>query len=127
MDYGVTVDLPSTWLKYKKGLCDGCVAGCCSLPVEVDKDDLLRMGLASPDEVGGSLKKVARRLEAEGITVSFRAKTGLFILAQASNAACIFLDKKSLCTIYEKRPKVCREFPNIGPRPGYCPCIKKKD
>ena len=114
-------DRPSTWLKYRPGLCEGCWAGCCSLPVEVSAGDLLRMGLIGEDEVRGSLKKVARRLERQGVVKSFRSATGLFTLEQKPHGDCVFLGSDRLCTIYEKRPDVCRQFPSIGPRPGYCP------
>ncbi|NBX69447.1 MAG: YkgJ family cysteine cluster protein [Proteobacteria bacterium] len=121
----VNFDLPSTWVKFRPSLCDGCTSLCCSLPLEIDKYDLLKLELISEDEFHGSLKKVARRLESEGIVKSFRASTGLFIMGQQTSGECIFLNSEKRCSVYEKRPRVCREFPKIGPRPGYCPCIKK--
>lgn len=121
----VNFDLPSTWVKFRPSLCVGCTSLCCSLPLEVDQEDLLRLGLMTEDEVEGSLKKVARRLQSEGKIRSFRASTGLFMMAQKQNGECIFLNDKKQCSVYENRPRVCREFPTIGPRPGYCPCIKK--
>jgi Fe-S-cluster containining protein len=103
-------------------MCEGCFAGCCTLPLEVSAFDLIRLGLVSEDEAAASLKKVARRLSKEGIIRSYHAKSGLFIVEQRRGRDCIFLDEKSrLCTVYEKRPEVCRTFPKIGPRPGYCP------
>ena len=125
MSQSVNFDLPSTWMRFRPSLCEGCLALCCSLPLEVDKQDLLQLGLISEDEVEGSLKKVAKRLQSEGLIKSFRAGTGLFTLAQKLDGGCIFLDKDRRCSVYEKRPRVCREFPKIGPKPGYCPCIKK--
>jgi Fe-S-cluster containining protein len=84
------------------------------------------MGLISEDEAQGSLKRAARRLADEGIVVSFRARTGLFILSQRQNGDCIFLGETDrLCTIYDKRPDTCRNFPEVGPRPGYCPAQRK--
>lgn len=121
----VNFDLPSTWVKFRPSLCDGCTSLCCSLPLEVDQEDLLRLGLITEDEVEGNLKKVARRLQSEGKIRSFRASTGLFTIAQKQNGECIFLNDKKQCSVYENRPRVCRDFPAIGPRPGYCPCIKK--
>lgn len=121
----VNFDLPSTWVKFRPSLCDGCTSLCCSLPLEVDQEDLLRLGLITEDEVEGNLKKVARRLQSEGKIRSFRASTGLFMIAQKQNGECIFLNDKKQCSVYENRPRVCRDFPAIGPRPGYCPCIKK--
>ena len=121
----VNFDLPSTWVKFRPSLCQGCLALCCSLPLEVDKDDLLRLELISEDEYSGSLKKVAKRLQANKLIKNFRAATGLFTIAQKMDGTCLFLSESNQCTVYEKRPRVCRDFPKIGPRPGYCPCIKK--
>lgn len=122
---GVNFDFPSTWVKFRPSLCEGCTSLCCSLPLEIDKEDLHRLGLISEDELQGSLKKVARRLQSEGVVKSFRAGTGLFIMAQQNSGECIFLNSEKRCSVYDKRPRVCREFPKIGPKPGYCPCIKK--
>ena len=72
----VHFDRLSTWTKFKPSLCEGCRALCCFLPLEVDKQDLLKLGLISEDEFQGSLKKVAKRLQSEGWVKSFRAATG---------------------------------------------------
>jgi len=117
----VDIARPSTWVPFKPSLCEGCFAGCCTLPVEVNAADLLRMGLANEDETRGSLKKLARRLASEGRIVSFRARSGLFILTQKPNGDCVYLDANRKCQIYAKRPDTCRNFPTIGPRSGYCP------
>lgn len=95
------------------------------MPVEVKVSDLLRLGLVTEDEVQGSIKKVAKRLIREGYVASYRQGTDLFMLAQKANRDCQFLHEKTrLCTVYDKRPDVCRDFPSIGPRPNYCPCFK---
>jgi Fe-S-cluster containining protein len=106
-------------------MCRDCNANCCTMPVEVKAEDLLRLGLIGEDEVRASPKKVFNRLAKQGILKSFRASTGLFMLVQKSNDDCIFLGPDRLCTVYDKRPGVCREFPSIGPRPGFCPKNKK--
>lgn len=113
--------VPSTWRKYRKGMCEGCWAGCCTLPVEVSAVDLIRLELITEDEASISLKQVAKRLLKEKIIQSYSAKTGIFVLAQIAGRDCLFLDKDRRCTVYEKRPAVCRAFPKIGPRPGFCP------
>jgi Fe-S-cluster containining protein len=119
-------DKPSTWARYKTGMCKNCWAGCCTMPVEVSSADLIQMGLSDEEEAAGSLKKLAKRLETAGIVKTFRTATGVFILSQRPNNDCYFLDSKTrLCTIYEKRPNVCRQFPFIGARPGYCPTGEK--
>ncbi len=121
------VGKPSTWIRFRPSLCDDCTGGCCTLPVEVTASDLLRLKVISEDEAVGSLKRPAQRLKKEKIVQSFRAATGLFILAQAPNGACVFLDKSRRCTVYEDRPDVCRKFPTIlGPRVGFCPHEKKR-
>jgi Fe-S-cluster containining protein len=113
---------PSEWIKYRAGMCEGCWGGCCTLPVEASAADLIRLGLITEDEAAASLKKVARRLEREGLIQAFVQRTQLFVLQQRAGRDCIFLHpKKRLCTVYDRRPEVCRQFPRIGPRPGYCP------
>jgi uncharacterized protein len=93
------------------------------MPVEVKIEDLIRLGVVQEDEAKGSIKKLVSNLKKKGVISSYRQHTGLFMLVQKANRDCIFLDSQSrLCTVYEKRPEVCREFPRIGPRPGYCPC-----
>lgn len=119
------VGRPGTWMRYRPSLCEGCRAHCCQLPVEVSPSDLVRMGLATPDETTGSIKKLGRRLIKEGVIKSFRARSRLFILEQKQNEDCYFLGADRLCTIYDKRPEVCRNFPDVGPRPGYCPSRRK--
>lgn len=119
------VDRPSTWKFYRKEMCQGCWGGCCTMPVEVRLSDLIRLGLTDEDEAAGSIRKLAKRLIKEGSVASYRQGTDLFMLAQKANRDCLFLDENRLCKVYEKRPDVCRRFPAIGPRPGYCPGFKK--
>lgn len=97
------------------------------MPVEIRASDLIRLGLASEDEVMGSIKKLAKRLIKDGIIQSYRQGTEFFMLSQKANRDCLFLDTTTrLCTVYDKRPDTCREFPSIGPRPGYCPGANTK-
>jgi Fe-S-cluster containining protein len=124
-DNGPDIDRPSTWIKFGKGLCTGCKSLCCCLPVEADAADLVRLGLISQDEATGSPKKIARRLMAAGLVRHFRARSGLFTLSQQADGACVFLSRERLCTVYDRRPGVCRRFPEIGPRPGFCPSRPK--
>jgi Fe-S-cluster containining protein len=96
------------------------------MPVEVRLSDLIRLGLVGEDEAAGSMRKLAKRLIKEGSVSSYRQGTDLFMLTQKANRDCLFLDEKTrLCKVYEKRPDVCRQFPAIGPRPGYCPGSRK--
>lgn len=92
------------------------------MPVEIKLSDLIRLGVATEDEAQTSIKKLAKRLMKEGIIVSYRSGTEFFMLSQKANRDCLYLDSKTrLCTVYEKRPDTCRQFPSIGPRPGFCP------
>lgn len=122
----VDKDKPWTWKSYKNGMCDGCYGSCCTMPVEVHGEDLVRLGVLSQDDLDRSIKKAAKKLIKEGWVRTFRSETELFQLQSRPNGDCIFLDTKTrLCTRYEKRPGVCREFPKIGPRPGFCPVVPK--
>ena len=115
---------PSSWKQYKNGMCEGCWAGCCTLPLEVSAFDLIRLELITEDEAAQSLKKAAKKLMKQGYVQSYHANSGIFIIEQRAGRDCIFLDDKTRrCTVYEKRPEVCRTFPKIGPRPGFCPQI----
>ena len=120
--------VPSSWKPYKKGMCEGCWAGCCTLPLEVSAFDLIRLEVITEDEAAASLKKAAKKLMKAGIIQSYHANSGLFIIEQRYGRDCIFLGEKDRrCTVYEKRPEVCRTFPKIGPRPGWCPEKKITD
>lgn len=116
---------PSTWVPYKKGMCDGCWSGCCTLPVEVSAADLIRLELITEEEAAISLKDVGKKLSKQGILQDYKLKEQLFILEQRHGRDCIFLSEDRLCTVYDKRPEVCRQFPKIGPKPGFCPQSKK--
>ncbi len=124
----VSIDRPSTWVPFRSAKqCDGCFAGCCTLPVETSAADLMRLEVLTLDEAASSLKKAFRRLHREGIVRSYHASTGLFILEQRNGRDCVFLHPTTRrCTVYERRPEVCRRFPKIGPRPGFCPETKMK-
>lgn len=118
----VDIDRPSTWRRYTAGLCNGCVGGCCRMPVEISFEDLLRLGVVTTDDAHASRRKLVNRLKKEGVIASYREVTGLFMLAQKGNRDCVFMNSDTrLCTVYDKRPGVCRQFPSIGPRPGFCP------
>src|SRR5690606_11452081 len=56
-----------TWARYSNGLCRDCHATCCTLPVEVRIDDLIRLGLVDEFERDEPAKQVARRLSREGV------------------------------------------------------------
>ncbi|WP_163338548.1 YkgJ family cysteine cluster protein [Desulfopila sp. IMCC35008] len=122
------MDNTATWSKYRKKLCYHCSASCCSLPVEVKPEDLVRMELMDEFELEDELKFVARRLIKKRLVEHFHSKTKTFTLARMANGDCIYLDSLTRhCTIYSKRPDTCRNHPQIGPRPGYCAFREKMD
>lgn len=121
------VDRPSTWKKFSSDeMCHSCVASCCTMPVEVTLSDLFRLNLVTEDEVQNKgVRKIAKKLIKENWISTYREGTGLFMLTQKANRDCIFLDARTRrCVNYQLRPDVCRQFPSIGPRPGFCPHIK---
>jgi len=117
----VDAQRPSTWKRYQAKNCSGCMAYCCTLPVEVSANDLIRLGLTSEEEVSVSLKNLSKRLLKEKVIQKFNQKSQLFVLSQVRGSDCLYLDKNRQCTVYENRPEVCRTFPKIGPKPGFCP------
>lgn len=116
---------PSTWRSYRKNLCDDCHGDCCRLPVEVHLNELESMGLAYENEVELDLKNLLKRLKKDGIYKLYDQKSGMLTLSQKSDDSCLYLDKNSRCSIYERRPQTCRNFPKIGPRSNFCPYNKK--
>ena len=117
----VDIEHPSTWIKFRKKLCIDCFGSCCTLPVEVKIEDLVRMKVVDPFEVREPHKKIAKRLQKAGIIDHFHFKNDIFTLARMANDDCIYMDSGSRrCTIYDKRPQTCRNHPRIGPRPGFC-------
>ncbi len=124
----VNVDDLSTWVKYRNGLCDDCQATCCTLPVEVRLADLIRMELITDFEAEHEApKNIAKTLMKQGIVEHFNFKTSVFTLTRLSNSDCLYLDRHTRrCTIYEKRPKTCREHPRVGPKSNHCAYIQKK-
>ncbi len=120
-------DKPWTWVPYREGLCRQCTGACCTKPVEVKAQDLVRLGLVDSDQIERSPRKTAKQLIKAGIISSYREVSGNFMLSQMANGDCYFLDSKSrLCRVYDKRPGVCREFPMVGPKPGSCPANHAK-
>jgi Fe-S-cluster containining protein len=118
----VDKDNPKTWKTYRAKHCENCNANCCSMPVEVKIEDLLRLNLISIEEIEGSIKKMVARLKRERWVRSYREATSLFILEQSPTGDCLFLDIHRKCKVYEKRPTTCRKFPvEIGRRVGFCP------
>ncbi|MGM9516686.1 YkgJ family cysteine cluster protein [Roseateles sp. DB2] len=119
----VDVDRTETWTRYRKGLCDSCAANCCTMPVEARLADLVRLGLVDVFEAEHEApKQIAKRLTKAGLIEHFSFKHGIFQLARRAGGDCQFLDANTRrCTVYERRPDICRKHPQVGPRPGHCP------
>ena len=118
----VDIENTDTWTKYRKPLCDTCIANCCRMPVEVTIDDLIRLGVVDAFATEERLKRVATKLKKVGVIEHYTPSRAIFTLARRANLDCIYLDQKSRrCTVYNVRPEICRKHPQIGPKPGYCP------
>ncbi len=118
----VDIENTDTWTKYRKILCDTCIANCCRMPVEATVDDLIRLGVVDAFAAEEPLKRVANRLKKAGTIEHYTPARAIFTLARRANLDCIYLDEKSRrCTVYNVRPEICRDHPQIGPKPGYCP------
>ncbi|MFZ4499257.1 MAG: YkgJ family cysteine cluster protein [Burkholderiales bacterium] len=111
----------STWAKHRNGLCESCMATCCTMPVEVRTSDLVRLGVLDAFDADGAMKPWLKRLQKSGVVERHSPATGLFTLARQAGGECVFLDRETRrCTVYERRPDTCRKHPQVGPRPGYC-------
>lgn len=111
----------ATWAKFTPKLCSHCSASCCSLPVEVTAQDLVRMALIDEFSLTEDPKFIARRLMKGRLIEHFHSRTATFTLARRANGDCIYLDSRTRrCVIYAIRPETCRNHPRIGPRSGYC-------
>jgi Fe-S-cluster containining protein len=90
--------------------CLKCVGYCCAIyeRVQVDAEDLTRMA----SYFGVSEATVRRRyttMHASGDRVLRRSPDPVF------GESCMFQDPvKRICTIYEGRPQVCRDWPSHG-------------
>lgn len=96
------------------------------MPVEATLDDLVRMEVLDPFELQEPLKRIARKLKQSHVIEHYNPSRAVFTLARRPNLDCTFLDPASRrCTIYDKRPQICRGHPQIGPKPGYCAYAEK--
>jgi len=126
MNSKADIDHLLTWSRYRQGLCHDCHALCCTMPVEVTVDDLVQLGALDEFEKDYPLPQLFKYLKKQGVVKSFSLKDGRFILAQHYGTQCRYLDHVTRkCSVYDRRPKTCREHPQIGPRPGHCPYTKR--
>lgn len=117
----VDKDNPASWKKYTKNSCMTCAATCCSMPIEVRWEDLIRLGFLTEEDLLKPLEKIVARLKREKVITAYREESGLFAFRQTAEGKCRY-QVGNKCGIYEKRPLVCRAFPTqMGWRHGYCP------
>ena len=90
------------------------------MPVEVSVPDLVRLDLMTGHQAASDPEAAARELTAAG-WLGGQAGPLVWVLAQKESGDCIFLNESRRCTVYDKRPEICRRFPRIGPKPGHCP------
>jgi Fe-S-cluster containining protein len=116
------VDRISTWTKHEPWLCETCRANCCSMPIEATLPDLVRMEIVTRAEAEGPIEKTGERLKRDGVIEHLYVRERIFILARTAGGVCRHFDPEGrTCRIYSLRPDTCREFPEIGPRPNFCP------
>jgi len=119
----VDVDRTETWTRWRAGLCDRCMANCCTMPVEVKLADLVRLELVDPFEAEHEEPRlIAKRLVKASLIERYNAKNDIYTLPPRADGDCRFLDAQTRpCTVYDKRPGTCRKHPQVGPRPNHCP------
>ncbi len=119
----VNIDNPATWTRYRAGLCATCAANCCTMPLEVQLSDLVRLGLVDAFEAEHEEPRhIAKRLQKARLIDHFNHKNVVFTMARRASGDCHFLDAATRrCTVYEVRPDTCRLHPQKkSPRPGWC-------
>ena len=119
----VDVDRLDTWTRYRAGLCATCAPNCCTMPLEVQLSDLVRLELVDPFEAENvEPRLIARRLLKMRLIDHYNPKHNIFTMARRASGDCNFLDARTrLCTVYGKRPETCRLHPQKkSPRPGFC-------
>ncbi|MBL4619673.1 MAG: YkgJ family cysteine cluster protein [Marinicaulis sp.] len=99
--------------------CLKCTAYCCTYThIPVTKTDLKRLAKHHDMSEDKAAKKFTKKGDKENPRVLRHSDDEHFV------TACMFLDQETRnCTIYEGRPKICREFPTQK-RCGYYEFLK---
>lgn len=117
---------PGTWVKFKTGLCESCWASCChDMPLQVSVSDLCRLELTTEKAVASNLPAEISRLKKARVLKQDQPEEFIYILEQQPNKDCIYLGSDRTCTVYHRRPEICRRFPRLSPNPGHCPYLQK--
>ena len=78
----VDVDRLDTWSRYRAGMCDTCAANCCTMPLEVQLPDLVRLGLVDAFEAEHEEpRQIAKRLQKARLIDHFNHKNVVFTMA----------------------------------------------
>lgn len=118
----VNIDDTNTWRKYRKDLCNSCMALCCTLLVEVTHKDMIRLGYTSEWELENDIRGLVKSLKKQKLIKRYNEKRKMFLLESRSDGDCQFLDDNRRCVVYEDRPLVCRKHPEeLSTKVGYCP------
>ena len=87
----VDVDRLDSWSKYKPGMCDSCAANCCTMPLEVQLPDLVRLELVDPFEVDNvEPKLIAKRLMKMRLIDHYNPKHNIFTMARRASGGLQF-------------------------------------
>lgn len=94
--------------------CSACPAYCCTYPrIVVTDRDIARLARRFDISKEKARKRFTKKGEEKGERVLRHREDEIF------GTACRFLDLETrACTVYEHRPRICREFPG-GRRCGY--------
>lgn len=93
------------------------------MPLELKLPELVRLGLVDAFEAEHELpSRIAKRLIKAKQIDHFNHKQSIFTLARRASGDCMNLDVQTRrCTVYERRPDICRQHPQTrSPRVGYC-------
>ncbi|MBF0206562.1 MAG: YkgJ family cysteine cluster protein [Oligoflexia bacterium] len=117
-----------TWTCYQKKLCTNCLAGCCSLALEVSAADLYLLQPITDrffEEDDFYRKEIILKLKKVGIIEKYNFKANLFTLARKASGECVYLNLQKRCSVYDRRPRTCQAFPLIPYFQGHCPYQRK--
>ena len=99
--------------------CSKCPGYCCSYPeIEVTKRDIARLAKHFTLPYDIAEERFTKYNPKDKVRELRHRKDRIF------DTVCRFLDQKTRrCTVYESRPKVCRDYPDV-PRCGYYEFLK---